>query len=88
VRVLRDDRDAPGQIAPRLRSDGDAVGSSSSSSSGLCASAPAMTTRCFSPPLSVANRRASSAPVPVAASASRAIARSAPPSSSNAPRCG
>ena len=45
--------------------------------SDACASAPAMTTRCFSPPLSVANGRASSAAVPVAASASRAIARSA-----------
>ena len=34
--------------------------------SDACASAAAMTTRCFSPPLSVLNRRCSSSPVPVA----------------------
>ena len=38
-----------------------AVGSSSSSRSEACASALAITTRCFSPPLSVANDRDSSA---------------------------
>ena len=54
----------------------------------ICASAAAMMTRCFSPPLSVANGRSSSAAVPVAASASRATAKSAGPSISNAPRCG
>ena len=44
----------------------------------ICASAAAMMTRCFSPPLSVANGRSSNAAVPVAASAGardRQIAR-------------
>ena len=52
------------------------------------ASALAMTTRCFSPPLSVAKRRVSNAEVPVAISASRAMLTSSAPSSSNRPRCG
>ena len=52
------------------------VGSSSSRMSDACARAPAMITRCFSPPLSVANDRDSSAAVPVARNASRAISRS------------
>ena len=50
---------------------------------GLCASALAMTTRCFSPPLSVPNDRPSNAAVPVASSARRAMARSSGPSSAN-----
>src|SRR5215467_13837544 len=63
------------------------VGSSSRRMSDACASALAMTTRCFSPPLRVANRRDSSPAVPVAASACRAIAKSSGPSSAKAPRC-
>ena len=54
----------------------------------LCASALAITTRCFSPPLSVLNARPSNWPVPVAASARRAMARSSGPSSAKAPRWG
>ena len=53
-----------------------------------CASADAMTTRCFSPPLSVRNGRSANAAVPVAWSAAIAAARSAGPSTSNVPRCG
>ena len=67
----------------------DAVGSSSSSRSDSCASALAMTTRCFSPPLSVCEQpRPRTRTCPVASSACCAIARSSGPSSANAPRCG
>ena len=48
----------------------------------------AMTTRCFSPPLSVENGRAANSSVPVAASASCAMAMSAGPSTEKRPRCG
>ena len=49
-------------------------------SAEICASAAAMMTRCFSPPLRVENMRASSASVPVDASAARASATSRGPS--------
>ncbi len=53
-----------------------------------CASALAMTTRCFSPPESVLKRRDCRCRVPVARNASRAMSISSGPSISNAPRCG
>ena len=71
IEVVRRDRDRDAarsrfrsrQRASRPRADtprsSDAVGSSSSRMSDDCVSAAAMTTRCFSPPLSVLKRRSS-----------------------------
>ena len=60
------------------------VGSSSSSSSGLWASAPASATRCSSPPDSVSVRRSSSCAMPSASAASSTARATA---AAGSPRC-